>query len=134
MWQPVPFPGSPDQAGDDGPAEGCDSNYGCWGKRRKQLPYNEGESGQRNGCHCCTGGIGAHSLARAAFAMKTFFRLMLALVFLDEGCACGKDRGKSEKQAAHTWAVLLRNDAGQSGHQASKNEPDGILIPPGFRE
>jgi hypothetical protein len=50
-------------------------------------------------------------------------------MLFDQCRACGKNRGKGEKQAANNWPEASRDKACDYGHRAAEHESDEILVP-----
>ena len=60
---------------------------------------------------------------------KIRFLLALPDMLFDQGRACGKDRGKGEKQTANYRAKAGRDEACDYGYRPAKHESDEILVP-----
>lgn len=48
--------------------------------------------------------------------------------------ACGKDRRKRQEQTSHNRTAFVSNEACACGNQSTKNESNGIIVPPGLPE
>jgi hypothetical protein len=59
----------------------------------------------------------------------TRFLLAFPDMLFDQCRACGKDRGKGEKQAANDGAEAGRDEACDYGHRPAEHESDEILVP-----
>ena len=66
---------------------------------------------------------------REAQTRQTRFFLAFPDMLFDQGGACGKDRGKGEKETANYRAKAGRDEACGYGHRAAQHESDEILVP-----
>jgi hypothetical protein len=50
-------------------------------------------------------------------------------MLFDQCRACGKNRGKGEKQAADNGSEASRDEACNQGHRSAETKPDEVLVP-----
>jgi hypothetical protein len=91
--------------------------------------HHEAESRQPEASECRSGGIERCSFLAAPRSRQTRFLLAFPNVLFDQCRACGKDRGKCEKQAANDGAEAGGDEACNNGHRPAKRESDEILVP-----
>ena len=65
----------------------------------------------------------------AARSRQSRFLLAFSDMLFDQCRACGKDRGKSEKQAANSRPEARRDKSCDDGHRATEQKSDEILVP-----
>ena len=116
----------------DGEPRSRSEDEGPGGGLHNHQPDHESESRQPETSQCRSGGIQRRGFLAAPRSRQTRFLLALPDMLFDQCRACGKDRGKGEKQTANDGSEAGRDEACDYGHRPAEHESDQILVPAGL--